>query len=95
MMGRDGGIGPGRQELTVAAFHILVDQDQQEMLVFSRVGPSARFSSHRYHNLPKQLHPTGDQVLKLMSPWGRCRFTFKSPKSMLKQWLKSWDFSPD
>lgn len=67
MVGRYGGIGPGRQELTVAAFHILADQDQQEMLMFSSIGPSARLSSHRSHNLPKQLHPTGDQVLKHMS----------------------------
>lgn len=89
MVGRYAGIGPGRQELTVAAFHILVDQDQQEMLVFSSVGPSARLSSHRYHNLPKQLHSTREQVLKHMSLWGRCGFTFKCPKNMLKPWLKS------
>lgn len=89
------GLVQGGRSLLWAAFRILVDQDQQGMLVFSSVGPSARISSHRHHNLPKQLHPAGDQVLKHMSLWGRYGFTFKSPKSMLKQWLKSWDFSPD
>lgn len=37
------------------------------VLVFSSLGPSARLSSHRYHNLPKQFHPTGDQVFKHIS----------------------------
>lgn len=96
-----GCVGSGQSELRAATFYILVDQEaergpnrnrstaQPSVLVFSSLGPSARPSSQRYQNFPKQLHPLGTKC----SNCGRGGAHFQNHNSMVKCLLKSWGFS--